>query len=44
MIAALWGVFVWHEFKGADSKTRLLVSLMFVFFLTGLSLIVMAGE
>lgn len=44
MIAALWGVFVWHEFKGADSKTRLLVGLMFVFFLTGLSLIVMAGE
>ena len=44
MVAALWGVFVWHEFKGADSKTKLLVALMFAFFITGLSLIVMAGE
>lgn len=44
MIAALWGVFVWREFKGADSKTRLLIALMFAFFIAGLSLIVMAGE
>ena len=44
MIAALWGVLVWHEFRGADSKTKLLVGLMFAFFITGLSLIVMAGE
>ena len=23
MISALWGVFVWKEFRGADSRVRL---------------------
>ena len=44
MIAARWGVFVWHEFRGADARTKLLVGLMFLFFIAGLSLIVIAGE
>ncbi|MBR1543850.1 MAG: multidrug DMT transporter permease [Muribaculaceae bacterium] len=44
MIAALWGVLVWHEFRGADRKTRWLLTGMFVFFISGLALIVLAGK
>ncbi len=44
MIAALWGVFVWHEFKGADKKTQALIAAMFAFFIIGLALIVVAGN
>lgn len=43
-IAALWGVFVWKEFKNADKKVYTLVTLMFVFFLTGLILLIMSGR
>ena len=34
MISALWGVFVWKEFKGATSRVKLLLALMFLFFLS----------
>ena len=44
MIAALWGVFVWKEFKGADKTTNRLLLFMFAFFIIGLALIVAAGE
>jgi glucose uptake protein len=40
MVAAIWGVFVWKEFKGAPKGTILLLTLMFIFFVVGLSLIV----
>lgn len=43
MIAALWGVFVWKEFKGSPKATDYLLIVMFVFFLAGLSLVTMAG-
>ena len=43
MIAAVWGVFIWKEFKGADRKTGILLSLMFLFFIAGLCLIVISG-
>lgn len=43
MIAALWGVFVWKEFKNGGSKVNVLLTLMFVLFVAGLSLIVMSG-
>lgn len=43
MIAAIWGVFIWKEFKGADRKTNLLLALMFVLFIAGLSWIIAAG-
>ena len=42
MISALWGVFVWKEFKGADRRVRLLLALMFLFFLIGLISIALA--
>ena len=42
MIAAIWGVFIWKEFKGAKGTT-LLLSLMFLFFILGLGLIILSG-
>lgn len=40
VVAALWGIFVWKEFKDAPKGTNLLLSLMFAFYLAGLILIV----
>jgi glucose uptake protein len=42
MISALWGVFVWKEFKGATARVKFLLSLMFLFFLLGLTAIALA--
>lgn len=44
MIAALWGVWIWKEFNGAKKSVNLWLTLMFVFFIIGLGIIVMAGE
>lgn len=44
MVAAFWGVFIWKEFKGADSKTNALLALMFALFIIGLGVIVYAGQ
>ena len=43
LIAALWGVFIWKEFKDAPRGTNTLLTFMFLFFLVGLGLIVYAG-
>lgn len=40
MVAALWGVFVWKEFKGAPSGTNRLLTLMFCGYAIGLALII----
>ena len=40
VVAALWGIFVWKEFKNAPKGTTLLLSLMFSCYLIGLILIV----
>ena len=42
LVAALWGVFVWREFKSAPAGTNKLLALMFGSFLIGLGLIVAA--
>jgi glucose uptake protein len=42
MISALWGVFIWKEFKGATARVKLLLALMFLFFLLGLTSIALA--
>lgn len=44
MIAAIWGVFVWKEFKGADKKVYSLLGVMFLFFVCGLALIILSGN
>jgi len=40
VVAALWGIFIWKEFKDAPKGTNLLLTLMFAFYLIGLILIV----
>lgn len=42
MISALWGVFVWKEFRGAGPRVRLYLVLMFLFFLLGLTSIALS--
>lgn len=42
MIAAVWGVFVWREFKLAPPGTNRLLYAMFLFYIIGLILIVYA--
>ncbi len=43
MIAAIWGIFVWKEFRDTPKSANKLLLIMFIFFLTGLGLIVYAG-
>lgn len=42
VVAALWGILVWKEFKGASSKTNRLLVAMFAAYLVGLVAIVYA--
>ena len=42
MVSAVWGVFVWKEFRGAGRDTVRLLALMFAFFLAGLALVALA--
>ncbi len=43
LIAALWGVFIWKEFKGASKSVNNLIFLMFIAYMAGLALLVYAG-
>jgi glucose uptake protein len=40
LVAAIWGVFIWREFKAAPPGTNSLLYIMFICFFAGLSLIV----
>ncbi len=42
LVAALWGIFIWGEFKKAPKGTNLILGLMLLFFATGLSILVIA--
>jgi glucose uptake protein len=42
LVAALWGVFVWREFRNAPRGTGLLLALMFAGYVIGLTLIIAA--
>lgn len=42
LVAALWGVFIWKEFKGSKGTTGLLAT-MFALFLVGIGMIIYAG-
>jgi glucose uptake protein len=44
LIAALWGVFIWKEFKGASKSVNTLIFFMFLAYLAGLALLVYAGS
>ena len=43
LIAALWGVFIWKEFKNGPKGTNSLLAAMFLFFIIGLGFIIFAG-
>ena len=43
MVAAIWGVFIWKEFKGASKGVYGLLALMFALFIAGLACVVVAG-
>jgi glucose uptake protein len=40
MIAAIWGIFIWKETKGASRSTQWMIAAMFVCFLSGLIMLV----
>ena len=42
MVAAVWGVFVWREFREAPKGTGWLLALMFICYLAGLGMIIIA--
>ena len=44
MVAAIWGVFIWKEFKGASKNVYWLLACMFALFIAGLACVVMAGQ
>lgn len=44
LVAALWGVFIWKEFKGASKQVNGLLALMFACFVIGIGLIIVAGK
>jgi glucose uptake protein len=42
MISAIWGIFVWKEFDGAGNQVKILLAMMFLFFVLGLTSIALA--
>ncbi|MEC3880991.1 GRP family sugar transporter [Parapedobacter sp. 10938] len=44
LVAALWGVIIWKEFKGGSKSVNTLVAAMFVLFVVGLGLLIAAGN
>ena len=44
LIAAIWGVFIWKEFKGANKQVYGLLGVMFVLFIAGLGFMIAAGN
>ena len=43
LVAALWGVFIWKEFRGAPKAVSTLIAAMFVLFVVGIGCIIYAG-
>ena len=44
LVAALWGVFIWKEFKGASKSTNMMLAIMFILFMLGIVSIIYAGQ
>jgi glucose uptake protein len=44
IVAALWGLFIWKEFKGSDGRAKAFAGLMLVLFAAGLALFSFAAE
>lgn len=43
MVAALWGVLAWKEFRGANSRAKTLLALMFLFYVLAIYLVARAN-
>jgi glucose uptake protein len=43
MVAALWGIFAWKEFAGANRKARAYLALMFIFYILAILLVARAN-
>ena len=43
LVAALWGVFIWKEFRGASKGTSGLITGMFLLFIAGIGCLIYAG-
>jgi len=43
MVAALWGILVWKEFKGSGSRAKMYLTLMFVFYALAILLVARAN-
>jgi glucose uptake protein len=43
MVAALWGIFVWKEFAGANKQAKAVLALMFIFYILAILLIARAN-
>jgi len=44
LVAALWGVFIWKEFKNSSKATNKLLIWMFILFILGIISIIYAGQ
>jgi glucose uptake protein len=44
LVAALWGIGIWKEFKGSSTKVNALLWTMFLCFVLGIGLIIIAGN
>ena len=44
LVAALWGVFIWKEFKNSPKGTNSMLATMFILFVAGIILIIYAGQ
>jgi glucose uptake protein len=42
MISVIWGLLVWKEFRGADTRVKLLLTVMMILFVSGLALVSIA--
>jgi glucose uptake protein len=44
LVAAFWGIAIWKEFKGTSSKVNMLIWAMFICFILGIGIIIIAGN
>jgi glucose uptake protein len=43
LVGALWGVFIWKEFEGASKTVNIMLVFMFLLFMSGIGMIILAG-
>ncbi|MGF1559272.1 MAG: GRP family sugar transporter, partial [Flavobacteriaceae bacterium] len=42
VVAAIWGIYIWKEFKGAPKSVNNLLNIMLICYLIGLALLIFA--